>query len=82
MKLEQLQQALRGEPFRPFMIHTTEGRKFRVPERGCVAITGPTALIANPELNGAYVEVNVSAIRSVEFDVPESTDSVDGRRPP
>ena len=32
MKIEQIREALQGEPFRPFDIHVKNGRHYHVPE--------------------------------------------------
>ena len=38
MTIEQLRKAVRIEPFMPFIICLTDGRKFRIPHPECIAI--------------------------------------------
>ena len=65
MELQELRDARRSEPFRPFAIRTTDGRTIRVPVAESVAV-GPNVAIVIKE-DDAIEVLDASTIASLDF---------------
>lgn len=66
MELQELRDARRSHPFRPFAIRTTDGRAVHVPVPESVAIGPNIAIVINED--DAIEVLDPSAIDSLEFE--------------
>ncbi len=70
MTTDQIRAALKGQPFRPFVVKTTGGREYRVnhPETAILSPGGRTLFVfISPE---AGVALDVLMIESIHFGEP------------
>jgi hypothetical protein len=68
MKLESIRQVYDGAPFRPFRIHTADGRTIEVPHREFMWImpNEPTIMVARPE--GGFTMIDSNLVTQVEVE--------------
>lgn len=71
MTVEQLRKAHQALPFRPFTIHTADGRKFPVPHRDFLSMspTGRTVIVYTPE--DSFDIIDLLLVATLEFVSPE-----------
>jgi hypothetical protein len=63
--LEQLRRIHRGEPFRPFLLRTADGREFSVshPEALAISQTGRTIVVMTPD--DAHETIDLLLVSSI-----------------
>lgn len=70
MTVDQLKATRDAVPFRPFIIHLTDGRAYRIPHRDYLSIspTGRTVLVYGPE--EAYSILDVMLVTELYVEPP------------
>ncbi len=68
MRIEEIRDALRRQPFRQFAFRLADGHTLDVPHPEFVAIASPRMiLVTNPRQDGSYSTVDVGLILSVDY---------------
>lgn len=70
MTIERLRDAISQQPFRPFMIHTADGRSFRVPHPDFVSFHPKSeriCIVWDPERVDAYRVLDLLLVASLDF---------------
>jgi len=68
MRIEEIRDALRRQPFRPFSIRLADGHLFTIPHPEFVAITSPRTIhVASPALDGSYSIVDIPLVLSLDY---------------
>jgi hypothetical protein len=73
MTIDQLRKAVRAEPFRPFTISLTDGRRFDVPHREFIWIPPEAARTIGVAGSGEdYSIIDLLLVTSLDFDRAKS----------
>lgn len=68
MRIEEIRDALRRQPFRPFGIRLADGHLFTIPHPEFVAVASPRMiLVTSPTLDGSYSAVDIPLILSLDY---------------
>ena len=67
MVIDIIRDALRKQPFQPFVLRLADGRELPVPHPEFVAILGRTAVVASPRLDDSYSVVEPLLIVSIDY---------------
>jgi hypothetical protein len=68
MILDTLKVALREQPFRPFVPHTTSGRAIRVAHPAALAYGSESTVVCIVGEGGAFDVVDLDALADLEFE--------------
>ncbi len=67
MTSNEVQKAVRAEPFRPFRVHMGGGRALDVPHRECITISPNNRIAVVFDQDGAPEVVDIFTIQSIQF---------------
>jgi hypothetical protein len=67
MRVSEIREALRNQPFRPFTVHLADGREFPVAHIDFLLISHTERTIIVAKLNGGYEVVYPVMITSLSF---------------
>jgi len=76
MRISEIRETLRSQPFRPFTIHLADGREFSIEHVDFLLISRSERSIVVADLNGGYEIVDPMMVTSLS--VPEATSETQG----
>jgi len=77
MDVKTIREALRRQPFEPFIMRLADGREFAVPHPEFAALTGRTVIVAHEALDGTYSTIEPLLIVSLEHSGGQQTSPPD-----
>jgi hypothetical protein len=74
MKIDDVRELWKAQPFEPFIIHTTDGRSFPVPHPDFLSIVGHgRKIVIDSMVNHSYSIVDPMLVTSLEVPNPDSS---------